>query len=277
MITIEEAKEIMRAGLGRAELEFVTSLTAPLHWIIHEGGKKYKNRNGSAFFLDAGDGPFGVTANHVVEGWRKDCATKKVVECGIGHDLPIDLEKRLIDAHDKLDLATFRISATEIDSIRKTILTGQQTTWPPPPPQQYKGIYFSGFPGIETISLSPNEISFGVFAGGGVAHSISENDVSSLVERQHLIDVMGKGLPPESYDFRGMSGGPMLTVVEHKGVRSWRLAGVIYQGPNPSDDESQAIAGLEIFKARRADFILPNGKLNIQRWNSINVSQSPDE
>jgi hypothetical protein len=30
-LTIEEAKEIMKSGLGKAELEFVTSLTAPLY------------------------------------------------------------------------------------------------------------------------------------------------------------------------------------------------------------------------------------------------------
>jgi hypothetical protein len=30
-----------------------------------------------------------------------------------------------------------------------------------------------------------------------------------------------------------MSGGPMLTVIETSTIRSWALAGVIYEGPNP--------------------------------------------
>jgi len=41
-----------------------------------------------------------------------------------------------------------------------------------------------------------------------------------------------------------MSGGAMLTVIQNK-LRSWALAGVIYQGPNISLDVNQAIAGLE--------------------------------
>jgi hypothetical protein len=35
MLTIEEAKAIMKAGLGKAELEFVTR--APLYWITRLG------------------------------------------------------------------------------------------------------------------------------------------------------------------------------------------------------------------------------------------------
>lgn len=91
-------------------------------------------------------------------------------------------------------------------------------------------------------------------------------DISSLIEREHLMDVLGTGLPPEKYNFGGMSGGPMLTVVEHKGIRGWRLAGVIYDGPNPSADPAQWIDGLEIIKARRADFILPDGTLDKSRY-----------
>jgi len=85
--------------------------------------------------------------------------------------------------------------------------------------------------------------------------------------------VLGNGLPPEDYDFRGMSGGPMLTVVEHNGIRSWRLAGILYRGPNPVDEDGvPAIAGLEIMTARRADFILPDGHLDIGRWDDLNLS-----
>jgi hypothetical protein len=57
-----EAKAIMSSGLGQAELEFVMFLTAPLYWIIREADRKYRVRNGSAFFLDASQSPFAVTA-----------------------------------------------------------------------------------------------------------------------------------------------------------------------------------------------------------------------
>ena len=86
-----------------------------------------------------------------------------------------------------------------------------------------------------------------------------------------LIGVLGNGVPPERYDFGGLSGGPMLAIMEHRGLRSWVLAGVIYQGPNPSTDPTEAIDGMEIIKARRAHFILPDGTLDIERWNSLSL------
>ena len=66
---------------------------------------------------------------------------------------------------------------------------------------------------------------------------------------------LGGGIPPENFDFGGISGGLTLTVIQNR-LRSWSLAGVIYQGPHVSDDPNKAIAGLEIIKARRAHFHL---------------------
>jgi hypothetical protein len=270
--TEQEARAIMAAGLGKAELEFAASVTAPLYWVVREPDKPYRARNGSAFFLDAGNGQFGVTANHVIEGWRRDRAdVKTATPLQLGHDLILDLDGKnsVIAAHSDLDIATFRITPSEIASINKTCLTGYQKTWPPSPPTQDRGIYYSGFPSVGNLWLSPNAISFAAAAGGGIASSVSETDVSTLIERQHLIDVLGLGFPPENFDFRGMSGGPMLTVVETTSIRSWALAGVIYQGPNPADDETEAVPGLEIIKARRAHFILPDGQLDLRRWHDI--------
>jgi hypothetical protein len=268
--TEEEARAIMAAGLGKAELEFVMSMTAPLYWIVREG-KGYRVRNGSTFFLNAGEGVFAVTANHVIEGWKRDCDVGNVVALQLGLDLPIDFDGQnaIIAAHEEIDIATFRISEQEIASIGKTVLTGYQRAWPPLLPQQDRGVYFGGFPGVETIRLSRNERSFGASAGGGVASSVSERDVSSLIERSDLVPVLGRGLPPENFNFGGISGGPMLSVIEQIGLRSWCLAGVIHEGPNPSLDAAQAIDGLEIIKARRAHFILPDGTLDVVRWQEL--------
>jgi len=240
--------------------------------VIREGDGTYRARNGSAFFLDAGQGVFGITAHHVLEEWRSDRQGKMVVALQLG-DMPFEPEGRhtIIAAHPKIDISTFRITADEIRTIGKTILTGIQKDWPPVPPQLDKGVYFAGFPGVEKRWLSPQEISFGITPGGGVASSVSDKDVSSLMEREHIIPVLGGGLPPENFDFRGISGGPMLDVVEEV-LRSWALAGVIYEGPSTSPDPEQSIAGLEIIRARRAHFINPDGTLNVERWDSL---QSP--
>ncbi len=271
MLTIEQAKAIMKAGLGKAELEFATSITAPLYWVTRNADRSLRVRNGSAFFLNTGQSLFGVTAAHVIRAMQEARAEHSAVSCQLGSELLFepDGKNAIIDMHDGIDVATFQISAAEVQSIGKTVLTGHQKTWPPSPPQRDRGIYHSGFAATSTLWLSRREISFGVAAGGGIASSVSETDVSSLVEREHLIDVMGVGLPPENFDFGGISGGPMLSAIEHRGLRSWQLAGVIYQGPNPSTDPNESIAGLEIIKARRAHFLLPDGKLDVARWAAL--------
>lgn len=237
----------MAAGLGRAELEFVTSVTAPLYWVIPaaDGGGRLQARNGSAFFLDAGAGVFGLTAAHVIRAMQKARSKSGPISCQLGHDIVFDLDgqHRLIAIDDAIDIATFRIAADEIRAIGKTVLTGYHKAWPPSPPQQERGIYFAGFPEVSTLWLSLREMSFGAAPGSGVASSISETDVSSLIERQHLIDVMGTGLPPENF--------------------------VIYEGPNISDKAGEAIAGLEIIRARRAHFLRPDGSLDQRLWASL--------
>jgi len=252
-------------------MEFVASLTAPLYWVIRNDSGAPEVRNATVFFLDAGNGPFGVTADHVIKGYEQDRCMNRVVACQIGHDLPFEIDgrHRILGSHAGIDIATFQISADEIRSLCRTVLSGQQPTWPPLPPQQDRGVLFAGFPSTHTKWLSSYDLSFGVAPGIGIATSVSDRDISSQIERENLIDLMGKGIPPENFDFGGMSGGPMLTIVEHNGLRSYRLAGVIYQGPNPSCDETEAIPGLEIIRARRADFILPDGQLDIQRWDSL--------
>lgn len=268
-ITSEEQARALMAVLGKAEAEFVRSLVVSLWWVIREEDGRLRPRNGSAFFLDAGAGVFGVTANHVLEELRNDRQAKRVVAQQL-NGMRFEPEGRhaVIAAHRGIDIATFRITAAEVQAIGKTVLTGCQSEWPPRPPQQDRGVYYAGFPGVEKKWLSPAEMSFGITPGAGVASSVSELDVCSLIERQHMIPVVGGGIPPENFDFRGMSGGPMLSVIEYKGLlRSWALAGVIYEGPSTSGDPDESIAGLEIIRARRAHFIRPDGTLDIERWD----------
>lgn len=269
-ITEEQARAMM-AVLGRAEGEFVVSLTAPIYWITRDEDGRRRVRNGSVFFLDAGKGPFAVTANHVIKRWKEDSKAGIATDLQIGREFcpDFDGENAIVSSHDEIDLLTFQISKKAIDSIGKTVLTGYQENWPPTPPTQGKGIYYAGYPSFETILMTENEISFGAASGGGVASSVSESDVSSLIERKYLIPTLGGEVPGESYDFGGMSGGPMLSVIEHKGIRTWALAGVIYEGPNPSSNNEEAIAGLQIMKARRGHFIRPDGTLDVQLWNSL--------
>lgn len=272
-LTEAEARAIMRR-LGKAEGELAATLAIPLNWVIREEAGHLRARNGTAFVMSTGERVFGVTAHHVLEGWRTDRERHNVVGLQLG-DQPFEPEGRhaIIAERPDIDLATFQFTREEVRRTGpgKTVLEGYQSQWPPVPPEQGRGIYFAGFPGVEKIWLSRSEISFGAAYAGGIASSVSELDVSSLIERDWIMPVEGgPPLPPENYDFQGISGGPMLTVIHYKGLlRTWALAGVIYQGPNTESDPDRAIPGLEIIKARRAHFILPDGSLDVSRWDSL--------
>jgi hypothetical protein len=223
------------------------------------------------FFLDVGAGQFAVTASHVIDGLRNLRETQGAGPprlAGNGTSIPLDWDERVIDAHSGIDIATFRVERSEVAALGKQVLTGYQKQWPPEPPMERCGIYYSGYPGVGTRRPSSREAVFGATPGSGIATSISEKDVSTLIERQHLFPVLGGGIPPENFDFGGISGGPMLMVIQG-GLRSWALAGVIYQGPNTSENPSEAISGLEIIRARRAHFLFSNGRLDTARWHSL--------
>src|SRR5258707_947144 len=96
--------------------------------------------------------------------------------------------------------------------------------------------------------------------------------ILSRIEREHIKPAREDGIPTENFNFGGISGGPMLYVVETKsGLRCNSLAGVIYAGPNTSDDPNEAIPGFELFHARRARFIRADGILDHGLWESVQI------
>jgi hypothetical protein len=260
----------MKGDLEKAELQFTFSVTTPLFWAIRQADGDYVAKNGSAFFLNTGERLFGVTAHHVIEEWRHDRSLHDEVHCFLGgKDLVCRFrEEWLIDTDPAIDIATFDIAPERIKLIDRAVLTGLQKSWPPAAPKVEGRIYYCGFPGSGRAWPS-REISFGAVLSSGAASSVSEVDISALIDRTSLRPILGHGVPPEDFDYGGMSGGVMLTVLETP-LHSWALAGVIYQGPNPSGDPEQAIAGLNIIKARRAHFILPDGRLDRPRWHGAN-------
>src|SRR5262249_48117096 len=160
------------------------------------------------------------TAAHVIEGpksWRAHCKehgpTPLRLGARNGASVTLPWDARAVDIDLDIDIATFTISPREIAAIERTPYSGYQREWPPPPPQRDKGIYYCGFPAKGTRQLSQRAVQFGVSIGSGVASSVSDTDVSSLIEREYLEAALGEGIPPENYDFGGISGGPMLYVI----------------------------------------------------------------
>jgi hypothetical protein len=275
MVTEAEAKAIM-SHIGEPLLKFAASLVAPLYWVTRNREGKLHPRNGTAFFLRTKEALFGVTAAHVIEGsnsWRDHCAIYGETPLRLGAEeglsLSLDWDARVIDLHRDIDLATFEVSPGEIEQIGRTQYSGVQAEWPPRSPRVQQGVLYAGFAGVGTRQLSPIALQFGVVTGMGIVSSLSDTTVSSLVEREHLAPALGEGIPPENFNFGGISGAPMLYATMRGGLLVNALAGIIVAGPNTSDDSEQAIQGFELIRARRTYFIREDGTLDGALWASL--------
>ena len=261
------AEALLKGGLGRVQLEMVTSFCAPLFWVTRRTNDFVNARNGTATFVDTGTNVFAITAAHVVEGWMESRETEDAGPmrlAGNMQSIPFEWTDRAIDIDRVIDLATFRVEREEIRSLGKSVLTGSQRAWPPDPPALGSEVLYCGYPGVGTRIQSPREVVFGAVPGSGIAATVGDDVVTTMLERENLVPVLGGGIPPENFDFGGMSGGPMLMV--RRGLLVVvSLAGIIHQGPNTSTIPGEAIPGFELLRAKRADFLLSDGRLDRER------------
>jgi hypothetical protein len=271
--TPDDQRAVLASGLGEYELHLINSFNVPVFWTVRKENGTISYRNGTAFFLNAGQGPFGVTASHVIDGWRRSCKEQEAGALHLsGHRnlLSIDWTARVIDEDADIDIATFAITEDEVGILGKTILTGAQKVWPPRPPPENCILYYCGFPGVGVRPHPHGGPLFGAVPGMGIPTSVSEKNISILLEREYLVPMLGGGVPPENFNFGGISGGPVIKIVETS-IRTYALAGIIHQGPNIAIDPDLAIAGFELISARHAHFILADARLDRTRWQSVNL------
>lgn len=203
------------------------------------------HRNGSMFFIETGQGLFGVTARHVYEDYER-CAAERPVVCQIDN-LLFNPVGRLVSKGVQCDIATFKITPEELKSL------GRLTTpWPPVLPKVGEAVILAGFPGIEKRFPDIGYVDFGKVVFIAKVSSVNDREISFVrPPDEDVIDTLGMGLPPRFYDMGGMSGGPMAALLERNGIMSWALSGVI----------SEVHQGFEILKAARADFIDDSGQV----------------
>ena len=250
MMTVEEMKALA-LKMGPALSDVASSYIAPINWTDPTTTPTVVIDHATVFFVNTGKRIFAVTASHVYNAFLvQKAASPNIVCCIANRDF--DLCTRVIADDPYVDIATFEISEREIRKIGKTVLTGSQNEWPPAPPQQGKGVFFAGYPSVARKILGPNEIEFGIYAANTVATEVTGDLINCQFNRKEWIDHLGLGLPEENYDLSGISGAPLLTLVENDGVMSWRLGGVIYCGPR---------GGEEMILARSAKFICGDGSI----------------
>ncbi len=119
-------------------------------------------------------------------------------------------------------------------------------------PQTGKGVFFAGFPGLARRRLSERAIENGIFTALTVADNVTGREISGHFDRERQVDKPGRPTAPEGYDIGGVSGAPLVTMVDSANLCYWRLGGVM----------TAFSTSLEIFYATRADFINADGTLS---------------
>jgi hypothetical protein len=241
-LTTNDTRVVVAGDLG-SHLARVPQLYATP---IHRRGPTGEIRNGTTFFLDCGHGLFGVTARHVYDELVRNTAAGCLCYIGLCEE-PFDLASRGISRGRAVDIATYRVDSREVEATQAHVLI-HPGPWPPAPPSLNQGLLFAGFPGVDRRDTS-NRTEFGGTSGSGIADSINDHDISGVIGRDHMTPIDGLELPPERFDFAGISGAPVLVVTGSE-ILSWRLAGVVYECGRDL---------LEIIKIARADFIGSDG------------------
>ena len=268
LLTDEEKAEAIRltlAGLGKAELELASSYTSPLIWTVDDGNGLKRVKGGTVFFLDTGEAIFAVTAAHVVLEFFEDLKIPNVHAAVAAHGkspMRIPLGDRIIDASAEIDIATFQVFPNELQYFKKNPLRGHLREWPPKLAEVNGPATYCGFPGVGRRPVAGG-VSFGAVPMGGIVTSSHETMISIQIEREHLVRLLGDDAMPENFNFGGMSGGPLIAIVQAEIMRTWRPAGVIISGSNPGDAPDQDfIPGFEVIHARPIHFIKSDGTLD---------------
>lgn len=202
-------------------------------WWFHRARADYAPttiHHGSGFLLDHGNGPFAVTAAHVVNEYLDHHATGRILGCRIGN-VPIDLHNRIIangrlnEDRGGIDIATFRVTPAEVRQLAKNVVRARGR-WPRPP-SAGEMIYFGGYPAEQRYMVARGEYSFGAHSVMTSVTSVSSQQIVCRLTRRNFVDVRGEGLPPPDYNLGGISGGPLLVPFYQHGRWTWRLGGVI--------------------------------------------------
>jgi hypothetical protein len=131
---------------------------------------------------------------------------------------------------------------------------------------------YCGYPGVGRRVVHDG-ISFGIVSMGAIVSSSHETLISIQIDRENLVRIVGEGDMPEDFNFAGISGGPLIAIIQAPIVRTWKPAGVVISGPDPGDNpEQDFISGFEVIRVRPIHFINADGTLDRTHWQQTNIS-----
>lgn len=129
-----------------------------------------KISSGTISLIDIGNGPVGITCQHIVKEYRSFNKKNDNVVCNVGN-VQIDLISQLIDENSEIDIAVIGFTKKQITAITSESLIGSNvfkpSQWPPEPPKKDEYVMFGGFPGFLRTIESFDEIVFSSWSHSG--------------------------------------------------------------------------------------------------------------
>lgn len=254
-ISLEKAKELLAGDLGDVYRNIVRGCSVPIYWVDLDNKEFSIAHNGTLTIVRTPKKLLGVTAAHVLRQYESDLKGG-TFRLQLMNEVVDDLLGRLIDVSDELDLATFSLDEELVKRLGKTPLG----VWPPKPPQEGKGIMIAGYPAIERIESKNFEVNFGLFTAIGVARTVTDKQITWLMEREFLLAKTNIPIPPPEYELGGISGGPLISWFESESfVTHHCLSGIVIEHPDYKNNMD--MPPIERLIAIRADSIAESGKI----------------
>ncbi len=126
----------MAGDLGVAYRSILKASCAPIYWYHIDRQDLSILHNGTVTFVKTPERMLGVTAAHVLQAYLGH-AKNGDVRLQIDNVVVDDLEDRIIDISEKLDIATFVLDDALLRNAAKEIVP--LADWPPRPPQRGGG------------------------------------------------------------------------------------------------------------------------------------------
>ncbi|MCW5631875.1 MAG: hypothetical protein KIT17_00930 [Rubrivivax sp.] len=246
----------MLAGdLGDVYRNILKTSCAPLYWYRRDRKDLAILHNGKVTFVKTPQRLLGITAAHVLNAYLAD-ACNGDVQLQIMSGAVDDLPGRIISVSDRLDIATFAVDEGLLHRLGTEIVP--LASWPPCPPQEGRGIMLSGFPAIERVAES-NKVEFGLFTAIGIARTVTDLQITWLIEPEAQFADAKIAPPPSLYGLGGISGGPLIGWFESDShLATYTLSGIVIEHPDYDGNEFN----VERVVAVRADHIHESGRIS---------------
>lgn len=166
--------------------------------------------NGTISFVE-GKETFGITCAHCIDGFIKRCNTEANIFLRFGDLIVSDLESRIIDKDDDMDLCTIRLDKEELNRIggERNFLNLSKK----PKLQSGTSLCIIGFPGKLVKPISENKLEAGIFCLFELIRDGNLSNTSFIIELKKdewKLGINQSGIDLKRFkDFGGLSGCPV--------------------------------------------------------------------